>query len=262
MSNPEWYEDTQKHLVGVFDAGQDYWNSAYGQAQWHCERACLGPILERLTGQHALELGMASPLIELAPVRHHIRWTPSLGQAMHPSTLVCDPAAMALPDESMDVVLVHHLLEAAPKPHHILREAARVTSDHGSLLIVGWHPFGLGMLNRCLPSRRNEWPCHGQWHSVQRMKDWLTFVDFEIERVDYCGFGVSGYGNFESWGRRHNFPLGSAFVINACRKMTRVRPIRLRFPVRAFVPGGMVGHGTSLAHQNEWHEKGRIKADE
>lgn len=202
---------------------------------------------------------MAPPLIELAPVRHHIHWAPSSTRAGHPSTLVCDPSALALPDESMDVVLVHHLLEVIPEPHHALREAARVTADHGSLLIVGWHPFGLGALNRCIPSRRGQWPCHGQWRSVLRMKDWLTFVDFEIERVDYCGFALSGHGRFESWGRRHNFPLGSAFIIHAHRKMTRVTPIRLRFPVRSLVPGGVIGHGTSLARRREQLEKDRIE---
>lgn len=229
MSNDHASEAT---FIRQFTASQHYWQTAHGQRQWHAEQACLSQLLGRTGGQHALEMGMAPSLLACSRMRHCISWVPEREYATHPSTLVCRPDALPLDDEALDLVLVHHLLEIAPNPRHLLREAARVTSDSGRLILVGWHPLGIAGPKRLL-GRRTRFHQHGDWLTAHRLRDWLGFVDFEIERVDYCGFvpfdNTPEWLAMEAFGRRYNLPLGRAWVICARRQMCRMIPLSSRF---------------------------------
>ncbi len=202
--------------------GRRFWAEPAGKALHRAERACLGPVCDGLFGVHSLELGMAEPLSDMSPVRHPMRWSPTRELAQHPATLVCAPDALPLPDGCLSLVVVHHLLEVVPDPHHLLREAARVTRDDGRLIIFGWMPLSAAALVRLCPSRRRRLPWCGHWRTPGRLRDWLAFVDFQIERVDYCGFHLPGTlprnATLEALGRRHNLPLGDCYMIQARRR--------------------------------------------
>ncbi|WP_300270703.1 methyltransferase domain-containing protein [Halomonas sp.] len=228
-------ETSAQRLAALVREGRRFWSTPEGQVLRQAERACLGPACERLFGAHSLELGYAGLLEDMCPVRHHLAWAPTRELATGPSTLVCVPEALPLPDGCLSLVVVHHLLEVAPDPHHLLQEAARVTADTGKLILFGWMPFSAGGLARLSPARRRRLPWAGQWRSPRRLRDWLAFVDFEIERVDYCGFHLPGRppGNalLETLGRRHNLALGDSYMIQACRRpqLAQRQGSRLRF---------------------------------
>lgn len=249
-------ETSAQRLAALFREGQQFWATPAGEAVRRAERACLGPACERLFGVHSLELGFAGLLADMCPVRHALRWAPTRELAQGPSTLVCSPDALPLPDESLSLVVVHHLLEIAPDPHHMLQEAARVTADEGRLILFGWMPVSAGGMGRLLPPRRRVLPWRGQWRAPGRLRDWLAFVDFEIERVDYCAFHLPGRlprnTLFETLGRRHNLPLGDSYMIQACRRpqLIQSRGSRLRFtaPLGGSALGAarlMSRHGTA-----------------
>lgn len=136
-----------------------FWSTEEGRAQWAAERACLGPACEQLFGGHSLELAMAPRLADMCPINHAMQWSPTRELAEHPATLVCTPDQLPLPDESLALVVIHHLLEVVDQPHHVLQEAARVTADDGRLFIFGWSPRGFSGLSRLIPNRR-------RWDSV------------------------------------------------------------------------------------------------
>ncbi|MFO8044249.1 MAG: methyltransferase domain-containing protein [Halomonas sp.] len=209
-------------LAALVREGRRFWATPGGQAVRQAERACLGPVCERLFGVHSLELGLGGALADMCPVRHPMAWAPTRELAEDPATLVCSPEALPLPDGCLSLVVIHHLLEVAPDPHRTLQEAARVTRDDGRLIVFGWMPISAAGLPRVLPGRRQRLPWRGQWRTPARLRDWLTFVDFEIERVDYCGFHLPGTlpGNaaLETLGRRHNLPLGDGYMIQATRR--------------------------------------------
>lgn len=173
-----------------------------------------------------------------------VDWAPQRELAEHPSTLICHPEALPLADESLELVLVHHLLEVAPQPTHALREAARVTSDSGRLILIGWHPLGIAgpaRLKRC----DERFYQRSRWLTPGRLRDWLRFIDFNIERIDYCGFvpfeNTPDWLLMEHWGRRHNLPLGRAWIISAKRQMCRMIPLKKRFD-----PAVMLGSKVSV----------------
>ena len=222
-------------LASLVRDGRRFWARSSGRTLHQAERACLGPVCERVFGAHSLELGMAGTLADMCPVRHAMRWTPTRELAEQPATLVCPPDALPLPDDCLSLVIIHHLLEVVPDPHRTLQEAARVTADEGYLIIFGWMPLSPAALSRALPGRRNRLPWCGHWRTPARLRDWLAFVDFEIERVDYCGFHLPGSqpcnARLETLGRRHNLPLGDSYMIRARRRSQLVQPQgpRLRF---------------------------------
>nr|WP_286009757.1 methyltransferase domain-containing protein [Salinicola sp. S1-1-2] len=215
-------------MAAAVTEGRRYWASAHGQALWRAERACLGPHCESHQGEVSLQLGMAPLMSDMCPVQRALGWSPNEQLAGEHNTLVCLPERLPLADDSIDLVLVHHLLEAVERPHHVLQEAARVTRADGRLLVFGWHPFGPSAGWR---SRRPA-PWRQSWRTPRRLSDWLAFVDFEIERVDYCGFRLPGrpVGNrhLETFGRRYNVPLASAYLLVARRRVLPVQPIRLQ----------------------------------
>lgn len=242
-------------LAQLVREGRRYWASSAGQAHLQAQRACLGPICERLFGAHSLQLGMAPRLSDMCPIRHALGWSPTRELAEDESCVVCAPDQLPLPDECLTLVVVHHLLEVVPEPHRLLQEATRVVADDGRLVLFGWSPLGLEGLNRPWPRHRNELPWRGHWRTPGRLKDWLAFVDFEIERIDYCGFRVPGgmprNAGLETFGRRHNLPLGDTYMIRARRRMQWAQVSRPRLP-RPAVGGPLLGHAPRVsAHETE-----------
>ncbi|GHC26429.1 Methyltransferase domain-containing protein [Aidingimonas halophila] len=198
---------------------------------------------------------MAPPLSDMCPIRHAMEWSPTVELAKGPSTLVCPPDQLPLPDESIQLVVVHHLFEIVPNPHHVLQEAARVTADSGRLVIFGWGPMGLSGLSRALPRRRRHMPWNGHWRTPGRLRDWLAFVDFEIERVDYCGFHWPGSVPRNAWleslGRRHNLPLGDTFMIRAKRRSQSIQAQPSRMPLAVPLNQPTLGHATRMIRQSD-----------
>ncbi|GGX78506.1 hypothetical protein GCM10007160_02220 [Litchfieldella qijiaojingensis] len=251
MSN----SDVTISLAQLVRDGRRYWTSADGQAHWQAERACLGPVCERLFGAHSLELGMAPRLSDMCPVRHPMCWAPTRELAESPGTLVCQPDRLPLPDGVLQLMIIHHLLEVVDDPHHVLQEAARVTADSGRLIIFGWGPLGVSGLSRVWPHRRRQLPWRGHWRTPGRLGDWLAFVDFEIERVDYCGFHLPGRAPrnamLETLGRRHNLPLGDTFMIRARRKSQLAQVQRPKLAIGSSLGGASLGHATRISRQPE-----------
>ncbi|SHF73523.1 Methyltransferase domain-containing protein [Modicisalibacter ilicicola DSM 19980] len=241
-------------LAQTVRQGRLYWASPAGKAHWQAERACIGPVCERLFGVRSLHLGMAPRLTDMCPIRHSLAWSPTRELAEDEACLVCNPGTLPLPDDSLSLVVVHHLLEVAPEPHRVLQEATRVVADNGCLVIFGWFPLGVEGLRRVCSRSRSSLPWRGKWRTPGRLRDWLEFVDFEIERVDYCGFRLPGRppGNarLESLGRRYNLPLGDTYMIRARRRMQRAQIVRPRLATPA-MGRPMLGNSPRIVAEQE-----------
>ena len=91
--------------------------------------------------------------------------------------LVCTELPFAC--DSVDLVLLPHVLEFSDNPHQIIREVERVLMPEGNLIISGFNPFSLWGLHRAL-GRKQGYPWSGQFITLQRMKDWLALLGFEV----------------------------------------------------------------------------------
>lgn len=86
---------------------------------------------------------------------------------------------LPLMSQSMDLVVLPHVLEFSVHPHQILREVERVLMPEGHVLISGFNPFSLWGLRRLI-GRRSSYPWNGNFIALPRLKDWLALLGFEV----------------------------------------------------------------------------------
>ncbi|NMG66888.1 methyltransferase domain-containing protein [Azoarcus indigens] len=89
--------------------------------------------------------------------------------------------ALPFATASLDLVVLPHVLEFAPRPHQVLREVERVLVPEGSVVIAGLNPFSLWGARRLAVRGQGSYPWRGQYLSVGRVKDWLTLLGFETQ---------------------------------------------------------------------------------
>lgn len=86
---------------------------------------------------------------------------------------------------SIDLVVLPHVLEFSPHPHQILREVERMLRPEGSVIISGFNPLSLWGMRRKL-GQKKEYPWCGNFISLPRMKDWLFLLGFEVSVGRFC----------------------------------------------------------------------------
>ncbi|MBU1689658.1 MAG: class I SAM-dependent methyltransferase [Gammaproteobacteria bacterium] len=117
--------------------------------------------------------------------------------------LLTEPGCLPIASQSIDLLLLPHVLEFSAHPHQILREAERVLRPEGQVIISGFNPFSLWGLPRFLPSRRESYPWNGDFISLPRIKDWLALLGFDVVAGRMCCYEPPLRS--EKWLRRFHF---------------------------------------------------------
>ena len=102
------------------------------------------------------------------------------GTECMPARVCARGAELPVATQSMDLVLLPHVLEFAADPHQILREIDRVMMPEGRLIIIGFNPWSLWGLRQALARRGEEHPWCGDFISMIRLKDWLALLGFDV----------------------------------------------------------------------------------
>lgn len=100
------------------------------------------------------------------------------------STVKACAYALPFANQSLDLVLLPHVLDFTPYPQEVLREAYRVLIPEGRLLITGFNPCSLWVGRRLF--KRDPW--RSNQISLPRLKDWLTLLGFESMQGAYFGY--------------------------------------------------------------------------
>lgn len=86
--------------------------------------------------------------------------------------------------QSIDLVVLPHVLEFAKDPHQVLREVERVLRPDGKVLVSGLNPVSLWGI-RQITARgplRPFLPRQEQLIGTPRLRDWLKLLGFELDR--------------------------------------------------------------------------------
>ena len=158
-----------------------------------------------------------------------------------PVALHCDFDALPFPNQSIDLMVLPHVLELSRDPHETLREVERVLVPEGRAVIAGFNPASLwglrqrfGHLRRHLhaSSRPGFLPAAGEFVGYWRLRDWLRLLSFEVEQGRFGCWRpplrtqrwLDRYQWIESVGERWWPVLGALYFIVAVK---RVRGMRL-----------------------------------
>lgn len=113
--------------------------------------------------------------------------------------------AMFLPfeNQSLDLLLLPHVLEFSAHPHQVLREAERVLRPEGRLVMAGFNPRSLWGLARTLQGGERGYPWNGSFLNISRVKDWMVLLGLEVAAGSMCCYRPPI--NKENWLRRMRF---------------------------------------------------------
>ena len=136
-------------------------------------------------------------------------------------------------DQSIDLMVLPHLLEFAHAPHQVLREVNRVLRPEGRLIVSGFNPISLWGAREWVgaATSRHFLPVSGRFIGLPRLRDWFELLSLEID--------ASHYGCYrppcrtEIWLERTRFleragdrwwPIcGAAYFVSAVKRVPGMR---------------------------------------
>jgi len=183
------------------------------------ERDVLARLWTRFYGHSALLIGSWGEHMPVFPERWRVE-TVGHDPELHCAALT-DLRALPLLDSSADLVILRHSLAFAPSPHQLLREADRVLSQRGQLVILGLSPWSLWGLGSRLPLRRVQLPEGLHMLGKARLIDWLHLLDFRVEEQGHYG------PDLPLWAHRLQLEgvIQPGYFIQARKQRTPVRPL-------------------------------------
>ncbi len=195
------------------------------------EQARVDTLVSDLFGYNALQLGL--PQVRLLQ-HNRIPLRQLAGEAGNVDVL-CDLHELPFSANSIGLVVMPHVLEFHDDPHQILREVERILIPDGQLIVTCFNPLSLWGLQRRIPGCRKDFPSHGNFISVPRLRDWLHLLSFEVDRGSFGCYAPPF--RQERWLKRCRFMeaagdrwwsfAGGVYVLRAVK---RVRGMRLILP--------------------------------
>jgi SAM-dependent methyltransferase len=120
-----------------------------------------------------------------------------------PAQVCADPMFMPFESQSLDLLLLPHVLEFSGNPHQVLREAERVLRPEGRLVLAGFNPRSLWGLARVVQGGERGYPWNGAFLNISRVKDWMELLGLEVAAGSMCCYRPPI--NRENWLRRLRF---------------------------------------------------------
>ncbi len=135
--------------------------------------------------------------------------------------------------DSLDLVILPHVLEFAENPHQILREVERVLRPEGSLIISGFNPYSLWGMRRRL-RRKQGYPWCGRFIGLPQLKDWLALLGFEVAGGRFAAYApplrhgkwLERFAFMEKAGDRWWAVSGGVYFLHAIKRVPGMRVIR------------------------------------
>lgn len=244
----------------AWQALDNWFRSEPGLTVARSESAWLREVSCNLFGYHLLQIGGLGEQDNLCDsrIKHRIlmqdRAPPPLLEREREeiSWLPAEPGNLPIASESIDVVVMPHVLDFHPQPHDVLREVERVLIPEGHVIILGFNPWSLSGLWRAALGWRGHVPWCGGFRGVVRIKDWLALLGFDNLRCDGLCFrpplkhaGVmEKLGFLETLGGKYWPVFGGVYGMLARKRVETLTPIKPRWRSRRRLVGPLTQPGS------------------
>ncbi len=132
--------------------------------------------------------------------------------------------SLPIQSETVDLVIVPHLLEFDAKRFQTMRELARVLKPEGQIIILGFNPWSLWVRYQYLWEKRHADSWLGHFIRPGRLLDWLRLMDFEIKTVVNFRADSSRY-TLHPGGRRCFNLFATAYGVRAIKRCYTLIPL-------------------------------------
>ena len=229
-------------------------HSPLGKALLAAETAVLTRLLARCFGYYLVQVGNwpMPDLSKLTAIRCHavVSESTPISSLMPIRGLAED---LPLKTDSVDTVILPHILELSASPHDVLREVERVLRPDGYVIICGFNPWSLWGLKHRLWYSTKTIPWCGDFISLGRVHDWLALLGFEVFKSERLMYRppinqqkiVRMLRFCESVGALCCPYWGGSYIVLAKKQSVILTPIRKRWRMRKKVsPSGLAEPST------------------
>lgn len=244
--------------VRLWQGWQDFWQTGLAGKLLAVEQQAMQEALVAQRGYHLLNLSScaATDWLQDSGIRHQIHWRPQPCVADHPQALVSSPIQLPLESDSMDCVVLHHLLELVTAPHQLLKEAARVTLPKGELILLGFNPVSLWGVCHLLPKMLRGQALRSLGPvapiTLSKLHDWLAFLDLELideqqlfHRLPWqFDWLQRQLARWDGHSARSAWPLGAAYCLRIRKRIGCPLGIRQTDKNTGWLPVGAVSSPT------------------
>ena len=168
------------------------------------------------------------------------------------------PWELPIASNSVDLVLLPHVLEFSEHAHQILREAERVLMPDGSIVISGFNPVSLWGAKHAFGFKSDHYPWRGKMIGLIRLRDWLKLLSFEHSGGSFGCYAppfksakwLERWKFMEKAGERWWPIAGGAYVVRAIKRTVGMRLVRpswreWRTSAKALAPVAQRGNAAS-----------------
>jgi len=210
---------------------QDWFETPLGHYMLEREQACVDHMVADIFGFNAMQLGLSQhDFLRMNRIPFHFKaGEEAIAQVR---TNACH---LAVASQSIDLLVLPHVLEFSHNPHQVLREVERVLMPEGVVIISGFNPYSLWGIWRMFRQTQVEYPWRGKFISLPRLKDWLALLGFEVVAGRLCCYAppinrekwLNHFSFMESAGDRWWAMGGGVYFLQAKK---RVHGMRLIMP--------------------------------
>ncbi len=223
----------------------DWLGTQLGRQLLAAEAQLLDGLLDDVFGLELLQLGTWGHSRQLLSSSRTRRQSIVAEAADEGVDIVAQLNALPIQTASVDALLLPHTLDFDADPHAIVREADRVLTGEGQLIVLGFQPLSLWGLRAMADSA--SYPVGlRQMLRARRVRDWLGLLGYEVVQQRMYLYSVP-WGEDEPSTRRILRrgllnPLPPAgWLIKARKHVYRMTPLRHRFgrerrPVLGAIP--------------------------
>lgn len=205
------------------------------------EAACLERMLCDTFGYYLLQVGLVGAHGHLAGCRIRNRILLPGAAALSPALqggraqVIVDPCRLPIASDSIDAVVLPHVLEFAEDARQVLREAERVLIPEGRVILLGFNNLSLWGLRRQLArgQRQRRVPWCGNFLTPFRVADWLSLLGFDVEVEERMMFRPPWRRTlfrdstfFDAMGQRLWPTFAGVFAIRAVKRVSTLTPLK------------------------------------
>lgn len=242
---------------------REWYKTSFGQHLDTLEQQQLDEILPNLFGYHIAQVGLTGELdlLRSSRISHHFVCDFLTEEPLNQAGCKTLPDLLPLAPDSVDVLVLPHVLEFCKAPHDVLREVERVLIAEGHVVILGFNPFSLLSLWRVFYAGRRIVPWCGRFFAITRLKDWLSLLGFDFVVTNYYSYrppiqhkGIMRRIQFvEVIASKLMRIFGGSYVIVARKRTVTLTPLRTQWHAKRVVAGlvePMVPHDQNIESHN------------
>jgi SAM-dependent methyltransferase len=176
MVRPSFVQNGALKYNGGRSSLSGWFSTPQGAYVLDWELAQFDSAVDDVFGFRAVQVGLPE-LDFLRQNRIQFRFTLALEPG---AALAADPVELPLASQSVDLLVLPHVLEFHEHPHDVLREAERVLMPEGQVVISGFNTLSLWRARQLFSSRSAGMPWEARFIGLLRLRDWLRLLGFEL----------------------------------------------------------------------------------